>query len=162
MGEGSRKRSAIEPPATLFEPDEAPRSRGPRPASLTGGTALLVLRALASALWIVSMARSVESVRAEYRLDAETVHVVIGLGIGMQAAWMLMLLVFAWLVWRGSNWARMTVLLGATVSILIAAIDYFAAGEAITVRTTLLTLSLDILILLALSSREARAWSRWA
>ena len=46
------------------------------------------------------------------------------------------------------------------VSVASAAIGYFANGEEITIRTTLLTLALDILVLLALSSRDARAWAR--
>ncbi len=51
-------------------------------------------------------------------------------------------------------------MLGLTVSIITAAVGYFANGEEITVRTTLVTLALDILVLLALSSRPSRAWSR--
>jgi hypothetical protein len=48
----------------------------------------------------------------------------------------------------------------ATLSITAAAIDYFADGADITIRTTLVTLALDILVLLALSSRAARAYAR--
>ena len=66
------------------------------------------------------------------------------------------------LVYRGVNWARMLVLVIASLGIIVAAVDVAAGGEGITLRTTLITLSLDILILLALSSRSARAYSRRA
>jgi hypothetical protein len=48
----------------------------------------------------------------------------------------------------------------ATLSITLSAIDYFGADAEITLRTTLITLALDILVLLALSSRNARAYAR--
>lgn len=157
-GEGSRKRPAVEPASALFTPERTPLSR--RPAAVTGGTVLLVLRAVAAALWIMSMLSTAGEVSAEYDLDADSARLLVGIGVGFEGAWMLLLVLLAWLVHRGSNAARMLVLFGATTSILVSAIDYFATGEDITVRTTLLTLALDILILVALSSRDARAWSR--
>ena len=58
------------------------------------------------------------------------------------------------------NAARILVLFVSTMGIIAAAVDVFSGGPQITIKTTLLTLSLDILILLALSSRSARAYSR--
>ena len=58
------------------------------------------------------------------------------------------------------NLARVLVMCGVTLSTITAASSYFANGEQITIQTTLLTVSLDILVLLALSSRDARAWAR--
>jgi uncharacterized membrane protein len=84
--------------------------------------------------------------------------VVVGVGILVFVVQLSVVL----LVYRGVNWARMLVLVIATLGIVLAAVDVGAGGEAITLRTTLLTLSLDILILLALSSRSARAYSRRA
>jgi hypothetical protein len=72
----------------------------------------------------------------------------------------LVLTLFAWLIWRGSNTARVITMSVLTISIATAAVSYFSLGEQITVQTTLLTVALDILVLLALSSREARAWAR--
>ena len=64
------------------------------------------------------------------------------------------------LVYFGNNAARLAVMIVATLSITLAATDYFTGGEDITLRTTLVTLALDILVLLALSSRAARAYAR--
>ena len=47
----------------------------------------------------------------------------------------------------------------ATLSIVVSWLDY-VAGQEITIRTTLVTLALDILVLLALSSRAARAYAQ--
>ena len=74
--------------------------------------------------------------------------------------WLTFYLVLAWLVWRGVNWARIASMMLATVSILVPFIDWWRSGLDISLRTTLLSLSLDILILLALSSRAARAYAR--
>jgi hypothetical protein len=52
------------------------------------------------------------------------------------------------------------VMLFATINITIAAIDSFTGDTEVTIRTTFVTVALDILILLALSSRNARAWAR--
>lgn len=160
MTDRPRKRAALEPAAALFdrETEAAPPSR--RPLSISGGTALVVARAAGTALWSAALLREWGSIRGELDLDPGESGVVLGVLLGFQGFWMLLLLALAWLVWRGGNGARLLVLFGATASITASAVAYFAAGEEITVRTTLLTLALDILILLALSSRDARAWTR--
>ena len=86
--------------------------------------------------------------------------VVLGIVIGGVALWALVLLCFGFGLVRGSNTARMLAQFWAAISITAAAITYFSTSDSITVRATLLTLSLDILILLALSSRNARTWTR--
>jgi hypothetical protein len=51
-------------------------------------------------------------------------------------------------------------MLYAVVSISGAFVTWCVGGEDIRVETTLVTLSLDILVLLALSSRQAAAYAR--
>ncbi|WP_336652504.1 MULTISPECIES: hypothetical protein [unclassified Leucobacter] len=160
MTDRHRKRAALEPAVSLFEREAelAPPSR--RPLSVSGGTALVVARAAGTALWSVSLLREWGSLQGDLDLEPGESGVVLGVLLGVQGLWMLLLLMLASMVWRGGNRARLLVMFGATASITASAVAYFATGEEITVRTTLLTLALDILILLALSSRDARAWTR--
>jgi hypothetical protein len=76
------------------------------------------------------------------------------------AASVLMYIALTILVFRGSNWARITTMAFGALVIVTAGIDYFNGGEQITLRTSLIGLSLDILVLFALSSERARTWSR--
>ncbi len=159
MTDEPRKRAALEPASALFIREEQADPKSSRPFSVSGGAALVVLRAGGAVLWSIGLLREWGSIRDELELGAEESAWALGIVLGFEALWALLLLALAWSVWRGSNAARIFVMLGATASITASAISYFALGEEITVRTTLLTLALDILILLALSSRDARAWT---
>jgi hypothetical protein len=64
------------------------------------------------------------------------------------------------LVLLGSELARLTVMALSTASIVLSAVNRLAAGTAIDLATNLLALSLDILILVALSSPTARNFAR--
>ncbi|MFV0434605.1 MAG: hypothetical protein ACK5LO_11555 [Leucobacter sp.] len=160
MSEQQRKRAAVEPAAALFDRDAPAPADAARPSSLIGGTALVLLRAVGTVLWVIGLLAEWPGVRVEFDLTDQESAVLLGILLGLQCLWIVTLLLFAWLVWLGSNVARILVMVGAITSITTAAISYFAMGEEITVRTTLVTLALDILVLLALSSREARAWTR--
>ena len=155
-----RKRFAIEPPEALLarEPAAAPNAK--RPISLALGAAFVFGRALASAFWFAAFALIWPEFATELELDSYESAVVFWTLAIFNILAVLVLLLFAWLIWRGSNTARVITMSVLTVSILTAAVGYFAAGERIAVDTTLLTVALDILVLLALSSRDARAWAR--
>lgn len=155
-----RKRTASEPASALFEAEDAVQVDDQRPAALIGGTLLMLARAASSVVWGVALFAERHDIATALDLEPLEIRVLIGFLLTIAGLWMLLLILLAWRIWRGSNRARMLVLFGATVSIIFAAIGYFAAGERIAIDTTLLTLALDILILLSLSSREARAWSR--
>lgn len=159
MTRDSHKRPAIEPASALFTDDPRPTLPG-RPATVVSGAALILLRAVSSVPWMIALIGSRAALQSDYGLDHLETNIVIGIGLFFEGIWMLMLMLLCWLVWRGSNFSRMLVLCGASISIISSAVGYIASGEAITVKTTLLTLALDILILLALSSRDARSWSR--
>lgn len=158
------KRSAVNDAADLLaavaHTDDGHVARVRRPAAILGGSILVWLRAGGGLLWLAGFAIELPKVAHEFGLTAEEHSLILGLVAAVDVAWVALLVVLAWLVLRGSNVARMLVMTGTTLSIVLAAVDYFTAGDAITVRTTLLTLTLDILILLALSSKDARAWSR--
>ncbi|GAA1518574.1 hypothetical protein GCM10009761_21270 [Agromyces terreus] len=162
-----RKRAAFESPAALARPVEVEPTMA-RPTAITLGSVLVVLRALAGVVWLITLAVTWRPVlRDEFGFDPApgteddqglTALLIAILVVG--ALGLLVVLLFGLAVYRGSNVARLLVMAFASSSITIAAIDYFAGDEEITVRTTLLTLALDILVLLALSSRAARAYAR--
>ena len=161
------KRPAYESPASLARPVTAPTSMR-RPAATAFGAVLVVLRVVAGIVWLISL-----SVLWDELLH-EQLDITVDPGTDEQAATdavLAFILVFgaivlvvelalAVLVWFGSNWARIVVMLFATISITGSWIESVTGSAEITLRTTLITLALDILVLLALSSRNARAYAR--
>lgn len=162
MSEPSPKRSSTEPPAALFGREPTADADAPRPGPIIGGTVLVLLRAATAVLWSIGFAIAWPSTIQSLDLpsDVGDLSIVLWTILGFIGVWTLFLLLLARWLWRGSNRARVLVMVWATLSISAAAIGYFAMGEEITIRTTLLTLALDILVLLALSSRDARLWAR--
>lgn len=161
-----RKRAAFEPPTTLF----APLHRDPsmrRPATITTGTLLLLLRVLAGILLIIGLwfewpdvmgsadlAVGGDVLTAEEEQFALWIVIAImGVSLAVQVSVLLSL-------WWGRNWARLIVMIFSVVSISTAFTTWFLREQEITLRTSLLTVGLDVLILLALSSRSAAAYSR--
>jgi hypothetical protein len=159
------KRAAFEPPARLAE-REPLRRRMRRPAAIVFGTVLVVLRVIAGAVWLAALALNWSAVEREFDVrlggasEAAASDVALTVVLFIGGTVLALDLVFAVLIWFGSNWARITVMLFATLNITAAAIDSFTGDVEVTIRTTFLTVALDILILLALSSRNSRAWAR--
>lgn len=91
--------------------------------------------------------------------DGEAVAVMAVL-LGAYGFALLVYFVLAVFVYFGHNWARIMSMAYATISIIVAFLDWWDNGVEITLRTTLVTLALDILILLALSSTTAREYAR--
>ncbi|MFC5789911.1 hypothetical protein EDM22_02505 [Agromyces tardus] len=161
------KRPAYESPASLARPVTPPTSMR-RPAATAVGSVLVVLRVIAGIVWLVSLWAFWDE------LLREQLDITVDPGTDEQAATdavLAIILVFgaivlvvelglAVLVWFGSNWARIAVMLFATISITSSWVESVAGNAEITLRTTLVTLALDILVLLALSSRNARAYAR--
>lgn len=165
-GETVGKRPAFESPVVLAERERPPTSM-PRPTATALGAGLIVLRVLLGVVWLLALALDWNRVLEDdfalapsdddwAALSGTALTIVLVGGAVVLAAE----LVFAWLVFAGRNWARIAVMAVAMTSITIAALDYFIGDSDITIRTTLLTLACDILVLLALSSRPARAWAR--
>lgn len=155
-----RKRSAVEPAEALLAREDAIAAPARRPLSTSLGALFVLFRAFAGVLWVAGFGLYWHELADEVDLEAELRPLALTFVVGVGALTVLVLLVLAWAVWRGSNFARVLVMCWLTISIVISAIEYFAEGEAITIQTTLLTVALDILVLLALSSRDARAWAR--
>jgi hypothetical protein len=159
------KRAAFESPVDLvrpvgYDPDM------PRPAAISAGAALVMLRVLAGFLWLMALAfnwdviaNDVEIALGDVKLTdgAKTVGlaaILIVVGTATLAEGVL-----AVLIYRGMNWARVIVMVYAVASISAAFTTWWVGGQDIRIDTTLLTLSLDILVLLALSSRQAAAYA---
>ena len=158
------KRAAFEPPAELVRPVVAPPDMK-RPGSTLAGAVLVVLRVIAGVVWLVALAAQWDRVLAEDGgIDPESAEGVASYGVlafivVFGAVVLLVQLTLAFAVYHGSNAARLTLMILATLSIMVSWVDYLA-GQEITIRTTLVTLALDILVLLALSSRAARSYAQ--
>ncbi|MFD6056093.1 LssY C-terminal domain-containing protein [Agromyces sp. NPDC060279] len=163
------KRAAFEPLTRLAERDaeRAALARVQRrPVATSLGALLIVVRVLLGVIWLIGLSIQWPTILRDLDLvadgvsEAELSSFLLGTILVGGAIVLLAELVFAWLVFRGSNWARITVMVVAILSTLVSAVDYFGGDAEITIRTTLLTLAVDILVLLALSSRSARAYAR--
>ncbi|GAA1804189.1 hypothetical protein [Agromyces neolithicus] len=158
------KRAAFEPPAELVRPVEAPPDMK-RPVSTSAGAVLVVMRVIAGIVWLIALAAQWDQVLADdggidpASTEGEAARAILVVILAFGAVVLLVQVLLAFAVYRGSNAARMALMILATLSIVVSWLDYFA-GEEITIRTTLVTLALDILVLLALSSRAARAYAR--
>jgi len=164
------KRAAFEPPAELARP-VAPPSDMRRPTATSAGAALVVLRALAGVVWLISLAMQWRGVLSEefddvidVQLSGDELDAVTDAGLAIVLVFggviILVELVLAVLVYVGLNWPRIVVMVLSTLSISGSFAAWWVGDQEITLQTTLLTLSLDILVMLALSSRAARAYAR--
>ncbi|WP_395244736.1 hypothetical protein ACGGZK_02760 [Agromyces sp. MMS24-K17] len=163
------KRRAYESPGDLARPvprDPAMR----RPTTTVVGAVLVLLRVLAGVAWLVALAIQWRSVIAgelegfDVDLDAEDVGSASDLALAIVLIGGGMVLVFelalAVLIYLGSNWPRILVMVFATISISATFIAWWVGEQTITLDETLVTLALDILVMLALSSRSARSYAR--
>lgn len=165
------KRPAYEPAASLVQPvGYDPDMK--RPAATVAGGVLVLLRALAGLGWLVTVALMWDSVVAETVAEvadqpADVQQAVTEL---MWAALVVLLVggalvyavegLFGVLIMRGRNLPRMIVMFFSVLSISVAFTGWWLQGQDIRIQTTLVTVALDILILLALSSRNAAAYAR--
>jgi len=138
-----------------------------RPAQTVFGGVVVLLRAVTPVLVLagaavgwgglqdLSIVDNVDDFQTILQLDpfslnhvmSALVYLVLEVGLGL-------------LVLSGSNLARITVMAFSVISLVIAAADHLVAGQAISLSTNLVAISLDILILTALSSARAREYAR--
>ena len=162
---GVPKRHAYEPPASLLRrPGFDPHMK--RPLSTLAGGLLVMLSALAGAFFIAEVSLvwftdtaddviwMVGDELHDDRLDALLVFA-IGGGILVVAEFLL-----AFLVIRGRNWPRVTVMTFSSLTICASFASWWSGGQEVTFDTSLLAVATDVLILLALSSRDAAAYAR--
>lgn len=138
-----------------------------RPASTTAGAVLVLLRALAGLLVLLLIAGRFPTLSREVVAtvdglspdEANGTLIVVGTLTGMLVLADILLAVF---IFRGHNWARVVVMSIAVISITGSFIAWWWQGEEINLGggASLLSLALDILVLLALSSRSSAAYAR--
>lgn len=71
-------------------------------------------------------------------------------------------LALGWFVLRGGNRARVATMLLSALAIIAQAVDVLTGGPAVTFQTNLVGLSLDILLIIALTSRRSLTYARRA
>lgn len=160
------KRPAFEPAARLLRPPGYNPDM-PRPASTVAGVVLVLLRVAAGVFVIAGLGTAWEEAldSASVTLDAveataEVIQVGFWIAVGFGVIAIALDALFALLIYRGHNWPRVFVMAIATISIATSFFAWWTIGDEITIEGTFLSLSLDILILLALSSRSAAAYAR--
>ena len=148
-------------------------SRNRRPAPTIIGAALVAGRALAAA----ALAMSFVLFPAEHLepllqpaggsgtgtgagLTADQAQLVLYVSLAVVVLFALAELLLAWLVFLGRNWARTLTMAVSTVAIGLQVIDVANGGPGITLQTNLPGLTLDILLILALSSQRSRVYAR--
>ncbi|GAA3026105.1 hypothetical protein [Microbacterium dextranolyticum] len=160
------QRPGYEPVERLLRP--TPYDPGMRrPATTVAGAALVLLGALVGLATIVDLlvhwreyAGTIEIELDGVTLDPEMIDAslwIVVAGVALSAA---VQLVCSLLILRGHNIARVLVMTVSAISISAAFASWWARDQEITLRTTLPSLAVDILVLLALSSRSAAAYAR--
>lgn len=138
-----------------------------RPVPTTLGVLLMTLRVLAGVGFIVlNLLDWNRFVRSELGTATVTpdeqasMSLALGLVMGLFAAGLVLYFLLALLIFFGSNWARIAAMTYSALIIVFSAIDFFNGGPQITLKNNLLGLALDILVVLALSSKRSRLWAR--
>ena len=161
-----QKRPAFEPAERLLRPTRYDPGM-PRPTTTVTGTVLVGLRVLTGIAVLIALTAGWDEIAKRLTIDISGVDADsdlsrIALAVVLVAGGLVLACdaLLAFLVFRGFNWPRMIVMVISVISISTTFTAWWAQGQEITVDETLFSLSLDILILLALSSRSAAAYAR--
>jgi hypothetical protein len=138
-----------------------------RPAQIVFGAAVVVLRAFTPLLLMAGVLLDWNGTRELLMIDTgdalpadlDPRDIVLWVVVVASALFGLAQLAFGVLMFFGSNIARILVMAFSTINLVIALIDHLG-GAQITLGTNLVGVSLDILILIALSSSRARDYAR--
>lgn len=160
------KRPAYEPAARLLTPTGYDPGMK-RPASTVAGAALVLLRVVAGIVVLAGIAAGWDSLLddADSLLDGfdpspEGAQAALWFVLAAGGTVLAIDLLLAVFVFLGRNWARVIVMVIAVMSISTTFFAWWAQGQEIEIHGTFFSLSIDILLLLALSSRSAAAYAR--
>jgi len=148
--------------------DPLPEKAVRRPAQITFGAVVVLIRAFSPFIIILAILLDWQGVRDSAVIDfgdgitpdLEARDAALWIVIGVTAVFGAAEFLFGLFVFFGSNVARIAVMTFSTINIVIAAIEHVNDHVAITLGTNLVGVSLDILILIALSSGRARDYAR--
>lgn len=140
-------------------------SRDKRPGATSLGALFVVVRAVTAASIAVGVlfeANAAIAVQLGSSTETSPVvaTVVTWVVFGGAALVAVVDLLFAWRVFLGSNRARLIVMGVSTFSIVLQAVTAATGGPRITLATSLPSVSMDILLILALSSQRALDYAR--
>ena len=157
------KRPAFEPPARLLRPiGYDPEMK--RPPSRLAGTALVLLGVVAGVAVLAGIVAEWEGIVADvvdgFAGSAQQSQFALWFVVGATTTVLLFETLLAVLIFRGHNWARVVVMLFSVFAISGSFIAWAVEGQAIRINGALLSVAVDILLLLALSSRSAAAYAR--
>jgi len=139
-----------------------------RPLATGLGTVLMSLRVIWGFVSILVYVLNWTAIREEIfstgdgtvLVPPDVADVLLIVGFSALGVWYLFYGVLAGLVFAGSNWARIVAMSFASLSIIVVFLDWWNAGIPVTFRTSLASVALDILVLLALSAQSARSFAR--
>ena len=160
------KRPAFEASAVLLRP---PRFNPgmPRPATTVAGAFLIVLRTLLSATVLFGAAIGwdgflgvVDAAIDVFGVDDLAAGATDEVTFGATLCILAFNLLLAVLVFLGRNWPRVTIMVFATADVLVAFSAWISAERTLSTSISFQVLALDILILLAMSSRSAASYAR--
>jgi hypothetical protein len=141
-------------------------SRNKRPAPTIVGAVLVGARAAAAVLLTFSLVllrdahvSSLLQPGAGPGVTEAQAEVAVTIATVMVLLFAFVEVLLAWFVFLGRNWARTVAMALSTAAICLQAFDVFHGGPDITLQSNLPGLALDILLLLALSSRRARDYA---
>lgn len=160
------KRRAFEGMSTRLQaPDYDPWM--PRPTTIVVGAALVLLRALSGALILAGLLNGWDGLTAAVDSAIELLAGTLAETGPIRAVTLVfgvLVLVFqavlAVLIFVGRDWARVLIMVFALIDITTTFIAWATLQQEITIAGSIFSLALDILILLALSSRNAAAYAR--
>lgn len=166
MSEGPAKRPAYEAASRLLQPTGYDPGM-PRPTTTTVAAVLVLLRVLAGVVVLVGLAHGWQDILADPDLVAEgwdpssdVAQFGLWITLAFGGAFLLVDLLLAVFVYRGRNGARMFLMVTTVLSISSSFVAWWVQGQEIKIEGTFVSLALDILLLLALSSRSAAAYAR--
>jgi hypothetical protein len=143
------------------EPVVATDSRQRRPSSIVVGALLTLARSVVGVFVLVDAIATVLNPPPELAAEGQDVLTAVLWFIVIFTGFVVLVdLLLAFLVFAGVNWARVTVMIFALLSLLAQFLDSVSGATTITLDTTLVATSVDILLLLALSNDRASAWAR--
>ena len=141
-----------------------PPRRSAPPAPIVVGTVLLLARAAVSLYLVGTLLMSWDTANHELLrrttlTDPEITGWALSAVVTGIAAFALAEGVIAWRLYRGHNHARVLAMSLSSLVIVVQALSLATGGSALTLESTLSGLSLDVLLVLALSSDRARQFT---
>ena len=92
-------------------------------------------------------------------LDPDSDPTAVGVVVGILVVFGLLELFLAWRVFAGRNWARLLAMALSLIAVTSQAVTSAVGGPSVSWETNLLGLSIDVLIMLALSSERSREYA---